>query len=237
MTWAPLSAAKRMPSATLATLPKPCFESTLMGISVAQYARPAAPTPLFVVCAIVPATCVPWPWSSAASRVVVDEVPPALAPRAGQIGPAREGPLVEAGDARVDDGDGHALPARVVPRGLGADALEVPLLALVERIVRHERGAVERHRLGVLDARVVRQRVEDARPRAAGSTSATSSLSCVVLHALFGCMAMPVRARRGRRRRRRSRRRAGRPRSRRGSVVGAHRLVAERRAGGWRRAR
>ena len=36
MTWAPLSAAKRMPSATFATVPKPCFESTFTGISVAQ---------------------------------------------------------------------------------------------------------------------------------------------------------------------------------------------------------
>ncbi len=38
-----------------------------MGMSVAQYARPAAPIPLLVVWAIVPATCVPCPWSSAAS--------------------------------------------------------------------------------------------------------------------------------------------------------------------------
>ena len=33
MICAPLSAAKRMPSATLATVPKPCFESTFTGIS------------------------------------------------------------------------------------------------------------------------------------------------------------------------------------------------------------
>src|SRR6202020_2145062 len=56
MTWAPSSAAKRIPSATLATVPQPWRVRTLIGIRRAQKASPAAPLPLLVVCAIVPAT-------------------------------------------------------------------------------------------------------------------------------------------------------------------------------------
>ena len=35
-----------------------------IGMIVAPGATPATPSPLFVACAIVPATCVPWPCSS-----------------------------------------------------------------------------------------------------------------------------------------------------------------------------
>lgn len=56
-----------MPSATSDMDPKPCRLSTFTGMSEAQGARPATPFPLWVACAIVPATCVPCPWSSAAT--------------------------------------------------------------------------------------------------------------------------------------------------------------------------
>ena len=41
-----------------------------MGIRRASGAMPATPFPLPVLCAMVPATCVPWPWSSFASSVM-----------------------------------------------------------------------------------------------------------------------------------------------------------------------
>src|SRR5690348_16020230 len=77
-TCAPWSAAQRMPSATFAVVPQPCLLSTFTGMSVAQYARPATPFPLFVVCAIVPAMCVPWPWSSQASARSSTKFQPAV---------------------------------------------------------------------------------------------------------------------------------------------------------------
>ncbi len=92
---------------------------------------------------------------------VVHEVPPALAACPREIGPAREGPLVEAGDAGVDHGDRDALSAGVAPRLLRADPAQVPLLARVERVVRDERLPVHRHGFGVLHARVARHRVDD----------------------------------------------------------------------------
>ncbi len=66
ITLAPLSAAKRMASAMSAEVPLPKWLSTFTGISVASKATPATPSPLFVAWAMVPATCVPWPWSSLA---------------------------------------------------------------------------------------------------------------------------------------------------------------------------
>jgi hypothetical protein len=70
MTLAPWSAAQRMPSAIPETEPEPRAESTLMGMILAWNATPATPMALLVDWAIVPATCVPWPWSSVASGVL-----------------------------------------------------------------------------------------------------------------------------------------------------------------------
>src|SRR5215831_366456 len=64
MTLAPWSAAQRMPLAMPDTEPEPRAESTLIGMILAWKATPATPMPLCVDCAMVPATCVPWPWSS-----------------------------------------------------------------------------------------------------------------------------------------------------------------------------
>ena len=69
MTLAPLSAAKRIASAMPATEPEPEPDSTLSGMIFTLRATPATPFPLLVICAIVPVTWVPWPWSSLALRV------------------------------------------------------------------------------------------------------------------------------------------------------------------------
>ena len=61
ITLAPLSAAKRTASAMPATVPEPLAESTLSGMMRARKATPATPMPLWVDCAMVPATCVPCP--------------------------------------------------------------------------------------------------------------------------------------------------------------------------------
>jgi len=66
MTCAPWSAAQRMPWAMPAIEPEPRADSTLIGMIETPNATPATPSLLFVDCAIVPATCVPWPWSSTA---------------------------------------------------------------------------------------------------------------------------------------------------------------------------
>src|SRR5262249_11902244 len=85
---------------------------------------------------------------------VVHEVVAGDAAGAFEVRALREGAGVVAGDAGVDDGDGDALPARVIPRALGLDATEVPLV-FVERVVRNEPRDVHRdQRLDALDARV-----------------------------------------------------------------------------------
>ena len=66
MTLAPWSAAQRMPCVIPATEPEPRALSTLIGMMAAPYATPATPSLLLVDWAMVPATCVPCPWSSAA---------------------------------------------------------------------------------------------------------------------------------------------------------------------------
>ncbi len=64
-----------------------------MGMSVAQNARPAAPTPLFVVWAMVPATCVPWPWSSAAAAESSTKFQPPSQRVPARSVPREKGPL------------------------------------------------------------------------------------------------------------------------------------------------
>ena len=68
-----------------------------------------------MVCAMVPATCVPWPWSSAASASSSTKFQPPSHRVPDEIGAAREWALVEAGDAGVDDGDGDATGRRSTP--------------------------------------------------------------------------------------------------------------------------
>ena len=75
MTLAPLSAAYRMPRATVSSVPtlgEPKMSSqspsiTFTGMSFTLKATPARPTPLFVSSPIVPLTCVPWPSRSTGS--------------------------------------------------------------------------------------------------------------------------------------------------------------------------
>ena len=66
MTLAPWSAAQRIDCAMAATEPEPRADSTLSGMIATSGATPATPRLLFVLCAMVPATWVPWPWSSSA---------------------------------------------------------------------------------------------------------------------------------------------------------------------------
>ena len=61
MTWAPLSAAKRMACAMAAMEPEPRADRTLSGMIEALKATPPTPSLLFVDWAMVPATWVPWP--------------------------------------------------------------------------------------------------------------------------------------------------------------------------------
>ena len=74
MTLAPWSAAQRIACAMAATEPEPCAESTLSGMIVTSGATPATPSLLLVDCAIVPATCVPWPWSSSALALLATKL-------------------------------------------------------------------------------------------------------------------------------------------------------------------
>ena len=76
MTWAPLSAAQRIPSATPVVVPQPSALSTFTGIKRAPKARPAVPRPLWVDWAMVPATWVPWPWSSLACLLLWTKLRP-----------------------------------------------------------------------------------------------------------------------------------------------------------------
>src|SRR5437762_2337810 len=55
-----------MPLATDAYEPLPVESRTLTGMIGDENATPATPTPLFVAAPTMPATCVPWPLSSAA---------------------------------------------------------------------------------------------------------------------------------------------------------------------------
>src|SRR5437763_1835313 len=66
MTLACLRCAQAMHAATSATVPEPSDPpSALQMSSGEENAMPAMPTPLFAVAPMVPATCVPWPLSSA----------------------------------------------------------------------------------------------------------------------------------------------------------------------------
>jgi hypothetical protein len=148
-----------MPSATSAVLPQPLSFSTFTGIrrrverdahraeAVVGRLRDGAGDVRAVALIVV------------GVRVVGDEAPPAHAPGAGQIGALREGAVVFARDARVDDGDGHASARREVPRARRAHARHVPLLA-EQRIVGLEHGAHAGEGLGALDAAVAPQLAE-----------------------------------------------------------------------------
>ena len=109
-----------MPSAMPATEPEPRAESTLIGMILAWNATPATPMPLWVDCAMVPATCVPWPWSSAALALSLTKFQPAT-----NFASARSRHL---GDAGVDDGDDDAVALRRFPRVEHVDLMQVPLL-------------------------------------------------------------------------------------------------------------
>ena len=61
ISWAAANAIARTPSETK---PLPSLSSTRSGTIRAPYATPATPTPLSPTAAIVPATWVPWPFSS-----------------------------------------------------------------------------------------------------------------------------------------------------------------------------
>src|ERR687886_738754 len=63
---APGCAAQMIPFATPASDPDPLELRTFTGMIGDETATPLTPTPLFVEAAAMPATCVPWPWSSKA---------------------------------------------------------------------------------------------------------------------------------------------------------------------------
>src|SRR3954453_6088681 len=65
MTFAPRVCAHEMHAATSELSPEPSASSALQTISGESNARPVIPRPLLASAAIVPATCVPWPWPSA----------------------------------------------------------------------------------------------------------------------------------------------------------------------------
>ena len=65
ITLAPFWTAHAMPFAIDAYEPDPFESSALTGMIGDEYATPATPTPLFVAAPAMPATCVPWPLSSA----------------------------------------------------------------------------------------------------------------------------------------------------------------------------
>ena len=56
-----------MPAAMLDQVPPFVALSTLTGMILTLGAMPAMPCPLFIAAAMMPATCVPWPWSSLGS--------------------------------------------------------------------------------------------------------------------------------------------------------------------------
>ena len=60
-TLAPCCAAHRMPLATATSVPDPLLFRTFTGIKDELNATPATPVPLFVIAAMLPATCVPCP--------------------------------------------------------------------------------------------------------------------------------------------------------------------------------
>src|SRR6185503_10206509 len=76
MTWAPWSAAQRIPDAMPAIDPDPRADSTLIGMIDTPNATPATPSLLLVDWAMVPATWVPCPWSSAALSLLAMKLNP-----------------------------------------------------------------------------------------------------------------------------------------------------------------
>src|SRR5688500_4307340 len=64
ITCAPRPTALTIPLATSSTKPSQLESKTLMGRMDAVRDIPAIPPPLFVLAAITPATCVPWPHPS-----------------------------------------------------------------------------------------------------------------------------------------------------------------------------
>ena len=112
--------------------PEPCADSTLSGMILAPKATPATPSLLLVAWAMVPATWVPWPWSSRGVGVVGDEVVAGDELDAGQVG--------HLGDAGVDDRDDHALALAQLP-GVGqADLAQVPLVLVAGVVGEARRG-------------------------------------------------------------------------------------------------
>ena len=158
MTFAPWSAAQRIDCAMAATEPEPFAESTLSGMIATSGATPATPSLLFVDCAIVPATCVPCPWSSSALALLATKLKPGTKLRLREIADLR--------DARVDDGHDDALARAELP-GVGqADLAQVPL---------------------VLEAGIVRARPRAApRPLPPHSASIESSASALSSSASSG---------------------------------------------------
>jgi hypothetical protein len=57
-------------------VPLPLAPRNLSPISDTFQATPATPTPLFPTAPIVPATCVPWPWSSNGSASLLAKSQP-----------------------------------------------------------------------------------------------------------------------------------------------------------------
>src|SRR5919198_6501725 len=64
ITSAPFCAAYSTALTASAVVPEPCALRNLTGMIRTFQFTPATPTPLLPAAPIVPATCVPWPWSS-----------------------------------------------------------------------------------------------------------------------------------------------------------------------------
>src|SRR3972149_2969008 len=111
-----------IPWATSEEVPVPVESSTFTDSSVTPQATPATPSPLLLRAPIIPATIVPWPWSSLGSGL-------------GGASPKVGSPEVDAGvQHRHDEG---RLPSLLVPAGRGVYGMVVPVLPLtVESVVR-----------------------------------------------------------------------------------------------------
>ena len=152
---APWSTAQTMPAATSTSLPVPSASSTFTGRIEASGATPDSASPLPSTSAIVPATCVPWPLSSAEASL------PAMTFQPGSRRPARSG----AGATPVSTTATTTPAPRVTsPGGSGPDRVEAPLPGAAGIGLGRLERAQAPLRLGVADGARPAQHAQRDRP-------------------------------------------------------------------------
>ena len=126
-----------MQLATSAVEPEPSGPPSALQIASGELnATPATPLPLLALPVIVPATCVPWPLSSAHVPSWIEPLEDAAdAARLRAVGDLAGQVLVRGEDAGVDDADLHAAGRRE-----GAEPGGVPALGRVDVGVRRAAG-------------------------------------------------------------------------------------------------